>query len=121
MDGSLSPLRPEDHIGVESACKNGRGGSAIDWFDILKWVLIVLAAGFIAQFGKRLADHLVSRARHRSATTSSPPPPSPTGEETRGNGSGQASSEPRSADDLHTKTVAKIAKKAAKAEVKRRK
>ncbi|MBN2284654.1 MAG: hypothetical protein JXO48_12275 [Deltaproteobacteria bacterium] len=33
----------------------------IDWMEVFKWVFIVLLAGFIGQFGKRLADHLVKR------------------------------------------------------------
>ena len=39
----------------------------IDWFEVLKWVLIVVAAGFIGQFGKRLADHLIARSRRKRA------------------------------------------------------
>jgi len=37
----------------------------IDWPEILKWILVVLAAGFIGQFGKRLADYLLERRRRR--------------------------------------------------------
>lgn len=40
----------------------------IDWLQILKWVLVVLAAGFIGQFGKRLADHLLAHRRNRHRT-----------------------------------------------------
>jgi hypothetical protein len=90
---------PEYHLGVGAARKDGCRGLAIDWFDVLKWILIVLAAGFIGQFGKRLADHLVARARDRRATTPHSPPPSRAGE----------------------KAAVKMAKKAAKAEVKGRK
>ena len=32
---------------------------------VLKWVLVVLAAGFIGQFGKALASHLIRRAQER--------------------------------------------------------
>jgi hypothetical protein len=35
----------------------------IDWLNILKWVLIVLLAGFIGQFGKSFAKHLMEKAR----------------------------------------------------------
>jgi hypothetical protein len=35
----------------------------IDWYRIIKWVLIVLSAGFVGQFGKSLASHLIQRAR----------------------------------------------------------
>ncbi|MBN2516814.1 MAG: hypothetical protein JXC33_12385 [Deltaproteobacteria bacterium] len=37
----------------------------IDYLKILKWILIVLLAGFIGQFGKSLAKHLMNRARVR--------------------------------------------------------
>lgn len=37
--------------------------SDIDYYHIMKWVLIVLAAGFIGQFGKSLATYLIQRAR----------------------------------------------------------
>jgi hypothetical protein len=37
--------------------------SDIDWLNIIKWVLIVLIAGFIGQFGKMLADHIAARVR----------------------------------------------------------
>lgn len=32
---------------------------------VLKWILVVLAAGFIGQFGKAFATHLIQRARER--------------------------------------------------------
>ncbi len=32
---------------------------------VLKWVLVVLAAGFIGQFGKALASHLIRKAQER--------------------------------------------------------
>jgi hypothetical protein len=35
----------------------------IDYFKIIKWVLIVLLAGFIGQFGKSLAKHIMSRVK----------------------------------------------------------
>jgi hypothetical protein len=93
----------------------------MDWFDILKWVLIVLAAGFIGQFGKRLADHLVSRARNRRITASSPPPLNTPAGKTHEAGSGHVSSEAEKTNDLGTKAEAKMVKKAIKAEIKRRK
>ena len=106
------PASLEGRLGVKFAGKSRGGGSAIDWFDVLKWVLIVLAAGFIGQFGKRLADHLVSRGRDRRATTPSSPPAGPAREEAPAD---------RGDFDSRSKTAAKIAKKAAKAEVKRNK
>lgn len=35
----------------------------VDYLKILKWVFIVLLAGFIGQFGKSLAKHLMEKAR----------------------------------------------------------
>ena len=77
----------------------------------------MLAAGFIGQFGKRLADYLVSRGRDRRARTSSAPPR----ETAQGNGPDQVSSEPKDTSDVTATAAAKIAKKADKSEVKRRK
>jgi hypothetical protein len=35
----------------------------IDYHQVIKWVLIVLAAGFIGHFGKSFAAYLIARAR----------------------------------------------------------
>ncbi len=35
----------------------------LDYLRIIKWALIVLLAGFIGQFGKSLAKHLMEKAR----------------------------------------------------------
>lgn len=35
----------------------------LDYLRIIKWILIVLLAGFIGQFGKSLAKHLMEKAR----------------------------------------------------------
>jgi len=40
----------------------------INWLNILKWVLIVLLAGFIGQFGKSFAKHLMEKARLKRET-----------------------------------------------------
>ncbi|HTZ39187.1 MAG TPA: hypothetical protein VMB77_03435 [Syntrophales bacterium] len=45
---------------------------------VLKWVLVVLAAGFVGQFGKAFATYLMRRARNpgkREASTPSAIPP----------------------------------------------
>jgi hypothetical protein len=42
-------------------------------WDVLKWVLLVLAAGFIGQFGKSLALHLLERRRKRAAEAAPSP------------------------------------------------
>ena len=51
-------------------------------WDVLKWVLAVLAAGFIGQFGRVLAMRLIERRRKRKASphterSSEIPAPSP--------------------------------------------
>ncbi len=35
----------------------------LDYLKIFKWILIVLLAGFIGQFGKSMAKHIMTRAR----------------------------------------------------------
>ncbi len=37
--------------------------SEFDYLKIAKWIVIVLLAGFVGQFGKSLAKHLMERAR----------------------------------------------------------
>jgi hypothetical protein len=105
--------------GFVSTDKNRRPG--IDWFDVLKWILIVLAAGFVGQFGRRLADWLVSRRRDRRARSLSSPPGRPLGETGPENESGDAGYERKDAGGVDATTAAKIAKKAGKAEAKRKK
>lgn len=39
--------------------------SEVDPWKIARWVLIVLVAGFIGQFGKMLATHILQRIRER--------------------------------------------------------
>jgi hypothetical protein len=98
--------------------------------NILKWVLIVLAAGFVGQFGKRLADHFIRRARDRRARNAFVPPPRSAGDESRREGTAGGESPARvdgqdqaspALGPFDAKVTAKIAKRAAKAEVKRRK
>jgi len=50
----------------------------VDYLRIAKWVLIVLLAGFIGQFGKSFAKHLMEKARLKresSSLTSEEEPP----------------------------------------------
>jgi hypothetical protein len=77
--------------------------------EVLKWVLIVLAAGFVGQFGKRLADHLIGRSRRRRVARERQQISRSPRAETRLPGL------PAAAD----RSAAKVAKKSAKAEVKR--
>ena len=74
-------------------------------WDVLKWVLLVLAAGFIGQFGKTLATRMIERKRRRQAepTPQAAPPPDAEIERAR------------------LAAEAKIEKKRAKAQVKREK
>ena len=37
----------------------------IDYQQVIKWVLIVLAAGFIGHFGKSFAEYLLARTRKK--------------------------------------------------------
>ena len=37
--------------------------NGVDFWQIIKWVLIVLVAGFIGQFGKTLSKHIMERLR----------------------------------------------------------
>ena len=37
----------------------------IDYQQVIKWMLIVLAAGFIGHFGKSFAEYLLARARKK--------------------------------------------------------
>ena len=83
--------------------------SHINWLEVLKWVLIVLAAGFVGQFGKRLADHLIARSRGRRV------------EREQQQISRSPRAEARSPDSTLDAggSAAKVAKKSAKAGVKR--
>jgi hypothetical protein len=54
-------------------------------WQIMKWVLIVLAAGFIGQFGKSFAQHVMNRVKRKKAETAAALPspaevPSPQGQ-----------------------------------------
>ena len=48
--------------------------SGVVWL-VLKWVLVVLAAGFVGQFGKAFATHLMRRAGKPEASSLPEPPP----------------------------------------------
>jgi len=75
-----------------------------DVWDVLKWVLAALAAGFIGQFGRSFALHVIRRRRAtRSEQPSGPSPITPEAQ----------------LDRDRLEALAKIEKKRAKAEVKR--
>ena len=77
----------------------------IDWIEILKWIGIVLAAGFVGYFGRYLAMMIIDRM-HKTK-----PPPSPTPE--------LPQETPTSPEVQLEETRLKIEKKKAKAEAKR--
>lgn len=76
----------------------------MDFLDILKWIGIVLAAGFVGYFGRYLAMMIIGRVHRKkeeeTAVTASPPAPETVQLEA-------------------TKQNAKLAKKRAKARAKR--
>ena len=37
----------------------------IDYHQIIKWIIIVIIAGFLGQFGKMFATYLIEKARRR--------------------------------------------------------
>ncbi len=77
-------------------------------WDVLKWVLLVLVAGFIGQFGKSLALRLIERRRRKAAGSDPNAPTTP--------------ADPRAEiEKARLEARAKIEKKRAKAEVKRAK
>ncbi|MGA2331811.1 MAG: hypothetical protein ABSG75_08635 [Syntrophales bacterium] len=43
----------------------------IDYQQVIKWVIIVIAAGFLGQFGKSFATYLIERARKKKAHAAS--------------------------------------------------
>ncbi len=57
----------------------------------VKWVLLILLAGFIAQFGKRLADRLIEKRKKDKKTLS--PPLSPDSHVRKGGENGAAATE----------------------------
>ncbi|MFC1900461.1 hypothetical protein ACFLYN_02595 [Chloroflexota bacterium] len=81
----------------------------MDWTEILKWVGLVLAAGFVGYFGRYLAMWIIDKMRRKkipSTTPSAPEPPASPEvqlEETR-----------NKLEKKRSKTEAKKAKKAGK-------
>lgn len=92
--------------------------SDVDYLRIIKWILIVLLAGFIGQFGKSFAKHLMERLRSQKKasppTFEGKPPTSGTGaiEEAPATISPE---EKAKQDKKLSKTLAKQRKKATKA------
>ena len=82
----------------------------IDYQQVIKWVIIVIVAGFLGQFGKSFATYLIERARKKKAHAAS--------EKLEGSISPPTEPEPRKAMSDATE---KAEKKAGKALVKLRK
>ena len=74
--------------------------------EVLKWVGIVFAAGFVGYFGRHLAMILIEKMRHNKTQSPTPEAPPPA---------------PSSPSDVAVAAEAKVDKKRAKAEVKRAK
>lgn len=51
----------------------------MDWIEVLKWIGLVLAAGFVGYFGRYLAKWIIERMRgdKTSVAPSTDPPPDP--------------------------------------------
>lgn len=85
----------------------------IDYQQIIMWVVIVIAAGFLGQFGKMFATYLIERARRKKSLASpdgSKIPSKPEAPEAAPPGSREA-----------TEAGDKVAKKALKAAIKAKK
>jgi hypothetical protein len=85
----------------------------IDYQQIIMWVIIVIAAGFLGQFGKSFATYLIERARQKKSHAASGKP--------EGAVSPPAESAPQASMSETTNTEGKAEKKAVKALVKLRK
>jgi len=85
----------------------------IDYQQVIKWVLIVIVAGFLGQFGKSFASYLIAKARRKKALAASE------SSEVSINQPGESSS-PMTGSET-TEVEAKAKKKALKALLKLRK
>jgi hypothetical protein len=99
----------------------------ISLVDVATWVIVVLVAGFIGQFGRKFAEYLIERARRKRKAAAEAAHSQPTerkselpagslGEETAGTETGKSSIDSKAA-----KEQAKIEKKLAKAALKQKK
>lgn len=88
----------------------------------LQWVLLVLAAGFIGQFGRMMADAIIARIRRNRAGQGSRVQEPRSREESTAPSSGVSPQEPplTVAGNVPDKKALKIAAKARKKEAKER-
>ncbi|MBW2648318.1 MAG: hypothetical protein JRC53_00640 [Deltaproteobacteria bacterium] len=94
-----------------------------DYLKIAKWVLIVLLAGFIGQFGKSLAKHLMEKARlkRQGLPQSEETMPTPGREHIKGSPTGVKELPTDAGQDISQEEKAKQEKKLAKTLAKQRK
>jgi len=76
-------------------------------WDVLKWVLLVLAAGFVGQFGRSFALRLIERNRLRTAAGKG------------GSSRDQIATAPDDAERTRIEAAAKLEKKRAKSDLKK--
>ena len=79
-------------------------------WSVLKWVLAVLAAGFVGQFGRVLAMRLIERRRRKRSRST-----------TESNDAGKTPSPELLLEKERLQAARKVEKKRAKAELKRAK
>lgn len=79
-------------------------------WSVLKWVLAVLAAGFVGQFGRVLAMRLIERRRRKRSRST-----------TESNDEGKTPSPELLLEQERMQAAQKVEKKRAKAELKRAK
>lgn len=92
----------------------------IDFYKVLFWVIIVLVAGFIGQFGKSFAKHLMERFG-RKPPRAAAPGQSQQGEDRQKPETGTPPVTGPAAEPALFKEEIKIRKKELKAELKRKK
>lgn len=99
----------------------------ISLVDVATWVLVVLAAGFIGQFGRKFAEYLIERARLKkkaragSETLQSAERKSELPAGNSGGGTADTGTYKQPIDSKAAKEKAKLEKKLAKAAAKQKK
>lgn len=88
----------------------------IDFYKVLFWVIIVLVAGFIGQFGKSFATYIMNRLRKKPPRAAAPEQAGQIG-----SGNDQGPDAAPSLSPAPSEEESKIRKKELKAELKRKK
>lgn len=94
--------------------------SQVDFYKVLFWVIIVLVAGFIGQFGKSFAKYIMVRFGKKPPRAAGPEQP-PEQVNQGGDGKKQEPAAAPSAGPAISKEDSKMRKKELKAELKRKK